>query len=117
MDETELAAWCAFKGVCSDLLGKHKQDHYDVLIDKLIKSYQHLACNMSLKLHFLHLHLSFFPENAGAVNDEHWERFYQEIADMESRYKGKWSPAILANFSWNLMRDEPDISYKRQRKY
>jgi len=26
---------------------------------------------MSLKIHFLHLHLDFFPENCGAESDEH----------------------------------------------
>lgn len=117
MDETELSAWSAFKGVCSGLLGNCKQDNYEVLVDELVKSYEHLGCNMSLKLHFLHSHLSFFPENAGAVSDEHGERFHQDIARMESRYKGKWSPAMLADFCWNLMRDQPHVSHKRQRKY
>lgn len=35
--------------------------------------------NMSLKIHFLHSHLDFFPENLGDVSDEHGERFHQEI--------------------------------------
>ena len=117
MEESELRAWCAFKGVCNGLLGKHKEPHHEVLVDELIKSYQQLGCNMSLKLHFLHSHLSFFPENAGTVSDEHGERFHQDIARMESRYKGKWSPAMLADFCWNLIRDEPNVQYKRQRKY
>ncbi|GBP90238.1 hypothetical protein EVAR_100685_1 [Eumeta japonica] len=30
---------------------------------------------MSLKIHFLHSHLDFFPQNLGAVSDEHGERF------------------------------------------
>ena len=34
---------------------------------------------MSLKLHFLHSHLYFFPENLGDVSDEHGERFHQDI--------------------------------------
>ena len=71
---------------------------------------------MSLKLHFLHSHLSFFPEN-GDVSDEHGERFHQSIARMENRYKGKWSPAMLADFCWNLQRDEPNTTYKRKANY
>ena len=85
--------------VYSGLLGKHKAENYIAVVDDLIKSYHHLGCNMSLKLHFLHSHLPFFPENAGDVSDEHGERFHQDIARMESRYKGKWSPAMLADFS------------------
>jgi len=117
MDEAQSAAWCAFKGVCRGLLGKQRQAHYNVLVDELIKSYQQLHCSMSLKLHFLHSPLSFFPVNAGDVSDENGKRFHQETAKMESRYKGKWSPATLADFCWNLMRDEPSTSHKRQRKY
>ena len=47
------------------------------------------CCNMSLKIHFLHSHLDFFPKNVGAVSDEHGERFHQEISVMERRYQGK----------------------------
>ena len=34
---------------------------------------------MSLKMHFLHSHLEFFPENNGDVSDEHGERFHLDI--------------------------------------
>jgi len=42
-----------------------------------------MGCNMSLKIHFLESHLDFFPENLGEVNDEHSERFHQDIMTME----------------------------------
>ena len=50
------------------------------------------------------------------VSDEHWERFHQDIAAMEKRYQGKWNPAILADCCWNVVRDDPDVEYKRQAK-
>ena len=34
---------------------------------------------MSIKLHFLHFHIDFFPENLGAVSEEQGERFHQDI--------------------------------------
>lgn len=117
MDDLEIAAWNAFKGVCHGLLGKHKEDNYAALVDDLIKTYHQLGCHMSLKLHFLHSHLSFFPENCGDVSDEHGERFHQDIATMENRYKGKWSPAMLADFCWTLQRDQPNATYKRRARY
>jgi hypothetical protein len=52
---------------------------------------------MSLKVHFLDSHLDFFPENLGAVSDEHRERFHQDISNMEKRYQGKWSLSMLAD--------------------
>ena len=55
---------------------------------------------MSLKVHFLASHLHFFHENLGDVSDEHGERFHQDIAVIEKRYKGKWSVGMLADYCW-----------------
>jgi len=62
---------------------------------------------MSLKIHFLHLHLDFFPENCGAMSDEHEEHFHQAISSMEKRYQGKWNCAMLANYTAGLWRGMP----------
>lgn len=35
-----------------------------------------LRCNMSLKIHFLHLHLNFPNDNSAGLCDEHCERFH-----------------------------------------
>jgi hypothetical protein len=69
---------------------------------------------MSLKIHFLHSHLEFFPDNLGAVSDEHGERFHQDIASMEKRYQGKWSPSMLSDYCWTLKRDVPQAKYARK---
>lgn len=60
MDETESAAWWSFKGVSRGILGNQNQSHYDVLVDELVKTYQYLGSNVSLKLHFHNTHLPFF---------------------------------------------------------
>ena len=39
----------------------------------------------------MHSHLDFFPENMGAVSDEHSKKFHEVIATIEKRFKGKWS--------------------------
>ena len=102
MDRNGLAAWHAFRGVCSGVLGKHPECQCKRFVDDLIRSYQ---VNMPLKQHFLHSHRSFFPENAD-VSDEDREKFHQDIAMMVNRYKGKWSCAMLADFCWNLKCDQ-----------
>ncbi|ESO11940.1 hypothetical protein HELRODRAFT_158303 [Helobdella robusta] len=116
IDQYELATWDAFIQMCQGFLGKYKTSNYADLVDGLIASYQQLGYNMSLKVHFLHSHLSFFSTNGG-VSDENGERFHQTIATMEHRYKEKWSPAMHADFCGNLKRDERDAAYKRQTKY
>jgi len=68
---------------------------------------------MSVKIHFLSSHLDFFPENCGSVSDEHGERFHQDIAAMGGRYKGKWSPLMLADYCWTFIRDSPNPTFNR----
>ncbi|EFN87281.1 hypothetical protein EAI_04525, partial [Harpegnathos saltator] len=41
---------------------------------------------MSLKIHFLHSHLDFFPENLDDTSDEQGERLHQDMAKIERRY-------------------------------
>ena len=44
---------------------------------------------MSIKVHFVHFHLIFFPSNLGAMCEEQGERFHQDIKTMEIRYQGQ----------------------------
>jgi len=66
--------------------------------------------------HFLSSHLDFFPENYGSVSDEHGERFHEDIATVEGRYKEKWSPSMIADYCWTLMRGFPNLTFNRQAK-
>ena len=44
------------------------------------------------------------------------QRFHQDIAAIEKRYKGKWSVAMLANYCWSIKRDGSDLKHKRQKR-
>ena len=82
----------------------------------MLSAYQILGCNMSLKVHFMHNHLERFPENCGAVSDEHGERFHQDISAIEKRYNSKWSVSMLADYCWTIARDTPYHVGKRKAK-
>lgn len=71
---------------------------------------------MSLKVHFLHSHLDFFPENLGDVSDEHGERFHQEMKTMEQRYQGFWDERMLGDYIWFLIRETDQKKNKRKSK-
>ena len=113
----ELRAWEAFKSVCSGFLGNTRVPDYQAYIEKLLKSYEDMGCRMSLKIHFLHSHLNFFPAILGAVSDEHGERFHQDITKMESNYQGKWNPGMMGDFCWMLLRDIPEAKYTRKHTF
>ena len=89
LQDDEKAVWESFKFVVKGFLGNRRAQNYEEFVNNLLQSYQKLGCNMSLKIHFVHSHLDFFPENCGAVNNEQGERFYQDRSSMEKRYKGK----------------------------
>ena len=112
----ELRAWEAFKSVCSGFLGNTRVPDYQACIEKLLKSYEDMGCQISLKIHFLLSHLNFFLPNLGAVSDEHGERFHQDITKMESNYQGKWNPGMMGDFCWTLLRDIPEAKYIRSSK-
>ena len=115
LNSTELDAWKSFKQVVDNFLGKYKAENFVEIVENLLQAYQRLGCRMSLKLHFLHAHLDFFPPNLGAVSDEHGERFHQDIAVIESRYKGKSNASMMGDYCWFLQR-ENDSSYIRSAK-
>jgi hypothetical protein len=73
--------------------------NHEILSD-LLTAYKAVGCNMSLKVHFLDSHLDFFPENLGALSDEHGQRIHQDMFNMEKRYQGKWSLSMLADYCW-----------------
>ncbi|UYV78673.1 hypothetical protein LAZ67_16002341 [Cordylochernes scorpioides] len=91
LNEVEAAAWNSIRNVCKNFLGSVKVENYRDIFNDLLIFYKALGCNMSLKIHFLHSHLDFFPDNLGAVSDEHGERFHQDISSMEKRYQEKGS--------------------------
>ena len=112
----EKLTWQAFKLVATKLLGNTQADNYMELVPNLLKAYNRMGCNMSLKIHFLDSHLDFFLPNCGEVSDKHGERFHQDISSMEIRCQEKLSPSMLADFCWMTTRNAPFTADKRQAK-
>ena len=93
----ELRAWEAFKSVCSGFL------------EKLLKSYEDMGCRMSLKIHFLHSHLNFFPPNL-----EQWVMSMEKDSTKTLR---RWRAPIKANGSpawWDTSAGCSCVTSRRQ---
>jgi hypothetical protein len=54
------AAWDRFKFLVKGFLGNRRSQNYEELVSNLLKSYQKLGCNVSLKIHVPHSHFDFF---------------------------------------------------------
>ncbi|GFV05484.1 uncharacterized protein TNCV_226951 [Trichonephila clavipes] len=97
-----------FKYLCEQFpgfLGNKKDPNYKALVAELLQNYKILGCNMSVKVHFLHSHLDYFPENLGAVSKEQGERFHQDIKETERRYQGRLNVNMMADYCWMLKRE------------
>ena len=114
LNTLELRAWHAFKWICSNFFGNVKSNSYQEGVAELLAAYKEMGCRMSLKMHFLHSHFDFFPENLGAVSDEQGERFHQDIQAMEERYKGVWNEGMMGDYCWMLYLDDANHPYKRK---
>lgn len=109
----EAAAWVSFQDVVHNFLGNHKSPDFKQKIDSLLQNYCKIGARMSLKIHFLHSHLDFFPENLGDTSDEQGERLHQDLAKIEKRYQGFWDEGMMSDYCWTLMRETDPKEYKR----
>ena len=114
MNSAELSVCTAFTNAVKFFLGKTKAPNYKKLVKILLKILYQLGPNMSIKLHFLHSHLAYFPENLGNVSDQQGEHFHQDISDIEVRYQGCWNAIMLADYCLSIKRDDTGASHSRK---
>jgi len=112
LEDVELRAWKALKAVIENFLGNNIAGNYVELVQTMLDAFYQMKCNMALKVHLLHSHLDFFPPNLGDVSNKHGEKFHQDIATMGKRYQGRWTPTMLADYCWSLIREATDVKYK-----
>lgn len=105
MNEREKEAWTAFRSVTEYFLGNNKDPNYKAIVETMLENFKKMGCNMSVKVHFLHSHIDYFPENLGHYSEEQGERFHQDIKEMERRYQGRWNETMMADYCWMLRRD------------
>ena len=116
LDTEERKAWLSVNNVIRNFLGNHKSQHYKRYVNEILTEFHGLNVNMSLEIHFLHLHSNFFPGKLGSDSDGNGERFHQDIATIEKRYQGKWTTSSLADYCWSLIRDNPIKKHVRSSK-
>ncbi|XP_055312515.1 uncharacterized protein LOC129574472 [Sitodiplosis mosellana] len=107
----------AFEGirdVCNNFLGNNRAENYKKIVAEMLTAFKEMKVNMSLKIHFMYSHLSFFPDNCGDYSDEQGERFHQDIAVIEKRFKCKNSAHMLGEYCWSICRDTDPNQHKRK---
>ena len=82
----------------------------------MLACFEALGCRMSLKVHFLHAHSDYFPQNLSVISEEHGERFHQDIKSMETRYQGRWDVSTIAEYCWCLKYDCKSSEMARKAK-
>lgn len=105
--------WKSFEAVINGFLGNNKSQNYRQLVADMLKNYEKIGAHLSLKMHFLKSHLDFFPDNLGDYSDESGERSHQDMSDMEDRFNGQYTPQMLGEYVWTLLRDTKAMHKRR----
>lgn len=113
MSTKERAAWQSFREVQEKFLGNNKDPDYKNIVNRMLSNFKEMGCLMNLKIHFLHSHIDYFPENLGDFSEEQGERFHQDFKDVERRYQGYWDVNMMSDYCWSLKRDTT-TSHKRK---
>ena len=79
----------AFRGVIEGFLRNNKATGYKKRVKDMLTAFEKQGARMSIKMHFLHAHLNYFPSNLDDYIEEQGERFHQDICEMERRYHSK----------------------------
>lgn len=116
LSKVEINAWNSFMAIISNFLGNNKAENYEQIVKEMIRNFGKMKVNQSLKIHFLESHLDFFPKNLGEFSDEHGEKFHQEIALIEGRFKGKNSCRMLEEYLWTICRSNCSINKRKCNK-
>ena len=112
--EKEKGSWTSFKLVVTGFLGNTKDPNYKTIVIDMLDDFKKLGCNKSIKVRFLHSYLDYFPANLGNVSEEQSKRFHQDIKEMERRYQGRWNVNMMADYSWMLKGDNPELVNSRK---
>ena len=116
MNPTELEAWEAFGEVVHNFLANTKRENYNKIVKRMLNAFQAQGYNMSLKVHFLHSHVDYFPENLGVYSEEQGEKFNQDLLTMEIRYQGRSSVDVLADYCWMPKLETSNIGKRKSKK-
>lgn len=108
MTDKEKAAWQSFREVTKNFFGNNKDPDYKNIVSRMLNNFNEVGCLMNLKLHFMHSHIDYFPENLGDFSEEQGERMHQDLREFEKKYQGVWGKSMLADYCWSLQRESND---------
>lgn len=104
LDPLEKRALLGIRDVCQKFLGNERAENFEEIVNEMLDAFKEMQVRMSVKNHFLHNHLDFFPKNCGDVSDEQGERFHQDVAKIEERFKGKDGTHMMGEYCWSIVR-------------
>lgn len=103
--QEEFSAWRYLKAFINQGLGTNRIEQYHALVENMLRSFDNLSVEMSLKVHFLHQHRDLLDMLISSDSDQYVERFHQVTAQL---YSGKRLNILLANLCWNSLMQEAD---------
>ena len=97
----ELEAYKCFKQIRLKFLGSHKAENVENDVVNLSHRYDVLSCKMSLKVHFLELHLNFFTKS--------WKMFSMNTANDSIKLLLSLKKRFKGNVLWGCLKITVDL--------
>jgi len=63
LTDVQKEAWNTFRGVVEGFLGNNKAPDYKKRVEDMLTAFEKQGARMSIKIHFLHAYLNYFPSN------------------------------------------------------
>jgi len=95
-------AWESFADLVHKSLVNRKDDNYKRILGRVLIAHEAQGYQMSLKVHFLHSHLEYFPQNLDSYSQEQGERFHQDLRTMGKHYQGRMNANMISDYCWML---------------
>lgn len=114
LSAVEKRAWTAITDVMANFLGTKRANNYKHIVAEMLSAFREMKVNMSLKLHFLHNHIDFFPSNFDDVSNECAEQFLQDIVNIEKHFKDDDVRYMLGEYCSSICRETTDNLRKKK---
>lgn len=106
LTELELLAWNCLKAVIENCMGVHRVENWQMLINEMLRAFDYINVQVSLKVHFMICHLDWFERLIPTEADEDGERFHEVAAPLDNWYSAKKLDSLLADLCWDLFNED-----------
>lgn len=80
-------------------------------MQRILTAYEAQECNMSLRVHYLHLRIACYPEHLEGYSEEQDKTFQQDVRNIETPYQRTSLPLMREDSKYSYLSNMPTNSF------